>query len=323
MHSTVRGPAAGGCRSWHYPNRAAMAEYALRLAEGMTYKNALADLPLGGKSVLRLPGGAFDRKRLFEAFGRAVADARRSYVTARYVGTTGQDMLVVSGRTRYVAGLPRRCDAPGGDPSPWTARGVLSAMEVAVARRLNRPLRKRAVAIQGVGQVGLALARMLHREGARVIVADVNHRSVARAVAEAGATAMGVEDILSWDADVLAPCALGSGLSHRTVGAVRASVVCGAANNQLDEPEDGVRLADRGVLYAPGYVVNAGGMINVAAEHLCWPASDARRRVEATGDRLAEVLRVADIQRVSTNLAAEVLARSMVHSSASPMFQAA
>lgn len=313
LHSTALGPAAGGCRLWSYADREAMIADACRLAEGMSYKNALADLPLGGgKAVIRRPEGAFDRQALFRAFGRAVEALNGSYVTAEDVGTSVDDMAVVRERTRHVAGLPLHSGRAGGDPSPWTARGVFLSMRFAAEHRLQRPLSDCSVAIQGVGHVGAELARMLHRAGARLIVSDIDTKAAARIAIETGATAASVDSILSARADILAPCALGGVVNHRTVGTLKAKVVCGAANNQLAEAEDGERLADRGILYAPDYVVNAGGIINVAAEYLDWSPAEAAMRVDATADRLERVLEHAAATGVAPHTAADRLARMMI-----------
>ncbi|AJP71766.1 Leu/Phe/Val dehydrogenase [Sphingomonas hengshuiensis] len=313
LHSTALGPAAGGCRFWSYPDREAMIADGCRLAEGMSYKNALADLPLGGgKAVLRRPEGDFDRTALFRAFGRAVESLRGSYVTAEDVGTHVEDMTVVRDHSRHVAGLPLRGDRPGGDPSPWTARGVFLSMRYAAERSLGRPLSDCTVAVQGVGAVGAALAGMLHRAGSRLIVSDVDARAAARVAIETGAQVASVSSILSARADIFAPCALGGVLRHDTVGKLKAKLVCGAANNQLAEPADGDRLADRGILYAPDYVVNAGGIINVAAEYLSWSSEEAAQRVEATPQRLAQVLDYAAATGTAPHDAADRLARERI-----------
>jgi leucine dehydrogenase len=316
LHSTNLGPAAGGCRLWDYPTADAMATDAYRLAEGMSYKNAIAGLPFGGgKAVLRRPNRPFDRQRLFEAFGRAVEALAGDYITAEDIGTSVVDMAAAAKSTRYVAGLPAVANRPGGDPSPWTAHGVFLSMAHAVERHLGRPLSDCTVAIQGVGHVGSALAEMLNHAGARLLVADVDGRNVARTVAATGGRAVDHIAILSAKADVFAPCALGAILSDRTIGSLKAKVVCGAANNQLETPEDGARLADRGILYAPDYVVNAGGIINVAAEYLRWSRTEALGRVKTTGERLKAVLDLSDASGRSTNLAADELARDILATS--------
>jgi len=313
VHSTVLGPGAGGCRLWHYADGESAFADAVRLAEGMSYKNALAGLPLGGaKAVLRRPAGDFDRAKLFRAFGRAVARLEGRYVTAEDVGTGVADMEVVAGETRHVAGLAKRPGRPGGDPSPHTARGVFVAMEHAVRRRLGRDLAGCTVAIQGVGHVGEALAHLLHAAGARLVVADVDSERVARVAVETGAEVASSAQVLATRADVFAPCALGGVFHAESVEAVRAPVICGAANNQLATAQDGERLARRGILYAPDYVVNAGGIINVAGEYLGWSPEDVAGRVESTGARLAAVLDLAEAQGLAPHLAADVLARAAI-----------
>ncbi|UZK65369.1 Glu/Leu/Phe/Val family dehydrogenase [Sphingomonas sp. M1-B02] len=313
LHSTTLGPAAGGCRMWTYGDHEAMVTDACRLAEGMSYKNALAELPLGGgKAVIRRPEGKFDRTALFRAFGRAVEALKGNYITAEDVGTRVDDMSVVRDETRHVAGLPLRADRSGGDPSPWTARGVFLAMEWAAERRLERPLSDCTVALQGVGHVGAALAGMLHAAGVRLIVSDVDGKSAARVAVATGATVASVGSIVSAQADIFAPCALGGVLNHETVGKLKATVVCGAANNQLAEPADGDRLADRNILYAPDYVVNAGGIINVAAEYLGWPQTEAAARVEETAARLARVFDHAARSGLAPHAAADRLARETI-----------
>jgi len=313
IHSTVLGPGAGGCRFWQYADGEAAFADAVRLAEGMSYKNAMAGLPLGGaKAVLRRPQGDFDRTALFRAFGRAVARLDGRYVTAEDVGTSVADMEVVAGETRHVAGLTQRAGRPGGDPSPHTALGVFVAMEHAARRRLGRTLGECTVAIQGVGHVGEALAHLLHGAGARLIVADVDSSRVARVAVETGAEVASTAHILSAPADIFAPCALGGVFHADTVEVLRAALVCGAANNQLATPADGERLARRGILYAPDYVVNAGGIINVAGEYLGWAPEDVALRVEATGKRLAAVLDHAEAQGVPPHVAADSLARAAI-----------
>lgn len=314
IHSTTLGPAAGGCRLWNYSNRKAIAVDACRLAEGMSYKNALAGLPLGGgKAVICKPEGDFDRQAQFRAFGRAVEELKGSYVTAEDVGTNTKDMALIRSETEHVAGLPLVSpNQIGGDPSPWTARGVFLSMQLAAEHRLGRPLAECTIAIQGVGNVGKSLAEMLHKEGARLIVSDVDAHAAAHVAVATGATVVSVGSILSARADIFAPCALGGVLSHRTIGEMRAKVVCGAANNQLAEVEDGDRLADCGILYAPDYVVNAGGIINVAAEYLGWSQAEAAVRIERTVDRLARVLKHADDFGKAPHAAADHLAREAI-----------
>ena len=313
LHSTRRGPAAGGCRLWRYADRAQMVGEAMRLAEAMTYKNALASLPLGGgKAVLNLPRGDVDRQKLFAAFGRAVARLDGAYVTAEDVGTIVADMEVVRSATRHVAGLSAKIGRPGGDPSPWTALGVFTAMQEAAHRRLGSDLAGVTVAVQGLGNVGAALCALLHRAGARLIVAEPRPGVAAAIACRFGAEIMSRDAILDARCEIFAPCALGGVLDRRGVARLRAQVVCGGANNVLANADDGDRLADRGILYAPDYVVNAGGIINVAAEYLGWSEDMARVRVEETGYRLRQVLDHADRNGLPPHRAADALARARI-----------
>lgn len=313
LHSTKLGPAAGGCRFRRYVSEHEASLDALRLAEGMSYKNALAGLPLGGgKAVICEPVGDYDRAALFRAFGRAVASLNGRYVTAEDVGTSVDDMVEVAASTRHVAGLPARPGAPGGDPSPWTALGVFRAMEVAVRRRLGAEIRDLTVAVQGLGHVGYALCGLLHAAGARLIVAEPRSAVAARAAVVFDAEVMSSRALLEARADVFAPCALGAVLDKAAVAGLHARVVCGAANNQLATPRQGAELAERGVLYAPDYLVNAGGIINVAAEYCGWSAEEARERVELIGTRLTEVLDLAEREGLAPHEAADALARSII-----------
>ncbi|WP_066662139.1 MULTISPECIES: Glu/Leu/Phe/Val family dehydrogenase [unclassified Sphingomonas] len=313
VHSTALGPAAGGCRFHRYASDTDAVADALRLAEGMSYKNALAGLPLGGgKAVIRMPDGPFDRAALFRAFGRAVASLGGRYVTAEDVGTSVADMEYVADSTRHVAGLPTAPGAPGGDPSPWTALGVLRSMEVAVQRHLGASLADVTVAVQGLGHVGFALCELLHEAGARLFVAEPRIEVAAEAARRFGARVMEPDELLTAPAEVLAPCALGGVIDAASVQQLGAAVVCGAANNQLAAPAAGDALRARGILYAPDYVVNAGGIINVAAEHLGWSVAEARSRVEATGARLTAVLDHAAAERIAPHVAADRLARGAI-----------
>lgn len=313
LHSTRRGPAAGGCRLWRYAGGAELARDAARLAEGMAYKNALADLPLGGgKAVLNLPTEPFDRRRLFEAFGREVARLEGAYVTAEDVGTTVADMQAVSRTCRHVAGLAAVEGRPGGDPSPWTALGVFLAMREAARRKFGADLKGMTVAVQGLGSVGSRLCGLLHEAGAKLVVAEPRSSVAAAVACRTGATVVGLDAVLDTKCEIFAPCALGGAIDERSVARLRARIVCGAANNVLATAEDGDRLADRGVLYAPDYIVNSGGIVNVAAEYLGWSLEDAEARVRQTDRRLAEVLDFAERQGLAPHRAADLLARQRI-----------
>ncbi|MDO9489330.1 MAG: Glu/Leu/Phe/Val dehydrogenase dimerization domain-containing protein [Sphingomonadaceae bacterium] len=313
IHSTALGPAAGGCRFWSYANPQMMMNDALRLAQGMSFKNAMAGLPLGGgKAVIQRPAGDFDRRRLFAAFGRAVQSLAGNYVTAEDVGTSVADMEAVRVETRFVAGLPPHGGRPGGDPSPWTALGVKLAIEAAMKWRHGRSLDGAVVAVQGLGSVGADLCRLLHTDGARLVVADVDAARVAQVAARYGARAIATDAIHAAPADVFAPCALGGELGERVVESLGSAIVCGAANNQLASLHDGRRLLDKGVTYCPDYVVNAGGIINVAAEYLGQNVAEVQAAVEAIPGRLQRILAHADRERSPAGSVADQMARQLI-----------
>ncbi|WP_159982348.1 MULTISPECIES: Glu/Leu/Phe/Val dehydrogenase dimerization domain-containing protein [unclassified Novosphingobium] len=313
IHSTARGPAAGGCRFWSYPDSAEAMADAFRLAEGMSYKNAMARLPLGGgKAVLRRPEGEFDRTALFEAFGLAVEKLGGRYVTAEDVGTGVSDMECVARHTRHVAGRTALPGLAGGDPSPWTALGVFEAMKEAVAFRFGSSLSGVTVAVLGVGNVGAGLARLLAAEGAQLVIADIDPLRCANVAEETGAHIVPIEAIADVDAQVFAPCALGGALNDATVAALRAGVVCGAANNQLAAPHVAQALLARGIAYAPDYVVNAGGIINVAAEYLGESADQVRARVLEIGPRTREILEAAASDGLSPPVVADRMAEGLM-----------
>ena len=313
IHSTVAGLAAGGTRFWSYASEEEAVQDALRLSRGMTYKNIMAGLPLGGgKSViLRDPGrngGPVDREKLFRAHGRFIESLGGRYVTGEDVGTSPADMAFIRQETRHVVGLVTA--ERSGDPSPWTARGVVRAIQAAAVHRWGSDdLSGRRIAIQGCGNVGSLLARELREAGAELVVADVDPEKVRKVVEATGARAVGPEEILEAEADLLAPCALGGILNAQTIGDLRVEVVAGAANNQLLEPEDGDLLRELGILYAPDYVANAGGVISGCRELLGWSDEEASGRVERIYDTTLAVLRRADQLRISPHLAADWMAK--------------
>ncbi len=317
IHSTALGPGAGGCRLWQYPDEPSVVADACRLAEGMSYKNALAGLPFGGaKAVLRMPEGPFDRDALFRAFGRAVRALDGRYVTAEDVGTRVRDMEVVAEETHHVAGRTARDGLAGGDPSPWTALGVFEAMAVAARHALDADLSELTVAVQGTGNVGGILCRMLADAGARIVLADVDPARRDRLAAIHDAQVVDVADIVAAEADIFAPCALGGVLDARSVAALRAKLVCGAANNQLAGREVGAMLRDRGITYVPDYVANAGGIINVATEYLGESPLDAEARVMAIGPRVAKILDQAKREGQPPSLVADRMAQDALASAA-------
>jgi leucine dehydrogenase len=315
IHSTALGPAAGGCRRWQYASDADALTDALRLSRGMTYKNAVAGLEFGGgKSVILADDNAPKSPELFHAFGRVVESLGGKYITAEDVGCSVEDMRQVNEVTGYVSGLPRSGGNAGGDPSPLTALGVFLGIEAAVESRLGADsLKGIRVAVQGVGHVGLHLCRLLHEAGAILTVSDVNRENLKLAKNELPVTEIAPANLLYADVDVLAPCALGNILTSQTLPKLKASIVAGAANNQLATEADGARLADRNILYAPDYVINAGGIINVAREYY-GGSSEEEVRTEIGGipERLKLIFDEAKTSKQPTNIIADELARRIV-----------
>jgi leucine dehydrogenase len=305
IHSTALGAAVGGTRYWKYPGEAAALTDALRLARGMTYKNALAGLPCGGGKSIVLRDGSLDREKIFRAHGRLVETCAGKYITAEDVGTSPADMEFILKETQHVAGLQGK----SGDPSPHTARGVFRAMQAAAKLQWGSDsLHGKTVAIQGCGHVGYRLASELHRAGAKLIVADMDPGRVERVVREFGATAVAPEKIYSAAADIFAPCALGGILNDQTIPLLTAKLVVGAANNQLLEPAHGDLLQQRGILYAPDYAANAGGVINgTCIEMLGWDAEQAGKKVDAIYDTLLKIFETASREKLATSRAADRL----------------
>jgi leucine dehydrogenase len=292
IHSTELGPAAGGVRFWRYAQDQDAITDALRLSRGMSFKNAMAGLPMGGgKGVVLASGEGAKSNALLEAFGRAIQSLSGRYVTAEDVGMTTDDMVVIASATEYVSGLPVARGEAGGDPGPYTALGVYLGVKAAAARALGATDMKGVrVAVQGVGSVGGGLARLLAADGAVLTLADVNAARAEALAGELGATTASTGAILSADVDIVSPNALGAILTEHTIRELRAKVVAGGANNQLARPEDGRRLHERGVLYAPDYVINAGGIINVGLEYLGQGDEvEVKARIARIPERLVEV----------------------------------
>jgi leucine dehydrogenase len=319
IHSTALGPAAGGCRMWHYDNEANAVRDALRLSRGMTYKNAMAGLPLGGgKAVIIADPDIPPSDEFFRAFGRCVDSLGGRYITAEDVGVSVDSMRLVKQVTDFVAGLPHAEGAAGGDPSPWTADGVYLGLRAAVKHRLGRDsFADLRVAVQGVGKVGYDLCRQLHEAGARLVISDVNEQSLARARADFGAEVVEPEQILFQEADVLAPCALGAILDERSIPDIKASVIGGAANNQLATEADGKRLFERHILYAPDYVINGGGITSVSLEYMGDKTeADVHAQIALIPGRLSEIFTTADKLKKPTNVIADSMAEAIVAAAA-------
>lgn len=313
IHSTALGPGAGGCRLWSYADMDAALADAFRLAEGMSYKNALAGLPFGGaKAVLRRPEGDFDRAALFRAFGEAVERLGGLYVTAEDVGTSVGDMQEVARVSRHVAGLAAKDGQAGGDPSPWTALGVFEAMKAAARLTFGSDLDGLTVAVQGTGSVGAELCRRLAAAGAKLVIADPNPARRDRLAHVHDARIVAPDEIARAEADIFAPCALGGALDRDTVAAMKARLVCGAANNQLAAAEVAALLLRRGITYAPDYVVNAGGIINVSAEYLGEDEASVAARIAGIAPRVSQILHQAAEEKRSPAAVADEMAEAVI-----------
>ncbi len=290
IHDSRLGPALGGCRFLPYDTDEEALVDALRLARGMTYKAALAGLAHGGgKSVLIRPTQHFDRVALFRAFGKFVDDLGGHYITAEDSGTGLEDMEVIRTVTKSVTGVDV-ANGGSGDPSPFTALGVRRGIEACVKLKLGRDsLEGVHVAVQGVGHVGYHLCKELHSQGAKISVADVDPLKAERATREFGASVVPLDKIFETECEVIAPCALGSALNDATIPRIRAKIVAGAANNQLAQPRHGDDLFARGILYAPDYAINAGGLVNVAQEVLGYDAAKSRAKTMEIYDTIFEI----------------------------------
>lgn len=310
IHSTRLGPALGGCRCLPYGKTEDAVRDAIRLARGMSYKAAICRLPLGGgKAVLIRPQSFRDRNAYFEAFGDFVENLGGRYITSVDSGTSVDEMDIIARRTRYVTGTSTSKGGTG-NPSPSTALGVYLGIKAAVRFRLKRSgLEGLHVAIQGLGQVGRILAGLLHDSGARLTVTDIDPALMAQGAEEFGAEAVPPDNIYDVDADVFAPCALGGILNSNTVPRLRAAIVAGAANNQLASPENGEGLFHKGILYAPDYVVNAGGLIHVAMPH----RRDIRPRVETIHDLLMEIFAKSTQEQKPPESVADSMAESILN----------
>jgi leucine dehydrogenase len=310
IHSTVLGPALGGTRFWNYASDDEAIVDALRLARGMTYKNAVAGLNLGGgKSVIIGNNKTTDREMIFRAHGRFVESLGGRYITAEDVGTSTADMDYVHMETDYVSGLAGR----SGDPSPVTAHGVFRAIQASAKERWGSDdLSTKTVAIQGCGHVGYYLAKELHEAGATLVVTDIDAERVKRVVTEFNARAVGSDEIYGVKADVFAPCALGAIINDKTIPQLRVEIVAGAANNQLLEERHGIELDSRDIMYAPDYVANAGGVINVYSELAGWTSARSFRKADEIYDTIRKVFEIARTEKIPTYLAADRLAEQRI-----------
>lgn len=314
IHNTNRGPALGGCRMWPYKSDDEALQDVLRLSRGMTYKSAIANLNLGGGKSVIIGNPRTDKtEALLRAMGRFLEGLGGRYIVAEDAGTHVEDIKIMGQETQYVVGVLDKATGEGGmrsgDPSPATAYGVLVGLKAAVKYRLGRDdLKGLKVAIQGVGNVGYRLAKYLKEAGAQVWVADIYDDQVRRAVHELGVTPVSVDQIFGLDVDVFAPCALGSALNDDTLPQLRAKVVAGSANNQLAEERHDKELMTRGILYAPDYVINAGGLIDVSYERFGYDRDKLVKHIEGIYDTLMEIFERARSEQLPTGMVADHIA---------------
>ncbi|ROT94802.1 Glu/Leu/Phe/Val dehydrogenase [Altererythrobacter sp. FM1] len=320
LHSTHLGPAGGGTRFWHYAEPKAALRDVLRLSRGMSYKNAMAGLPMGGgKAVILADEDRTKSPELIAAFGDAVDALDGRYVTAEDVGITEADMVAVSQRTSFVSGLPVGEGQAGGDPGPFTAMGIYLGIKAAVAHKLGKDsMAGVRVALQGTGSVGGGVARLLAKDGARLILADVDSVRVQALADKIGAETVAPDAIMTTPCDVFSPNALGAILDEESIAKLECPIVAGGANNQLARAHHGALLAERGILYAPDYVINGGGIISVALEyfarvegHAC-DVTEVNARIAQIPERLREIWRESENTGVSSDVVADRMAQKLI-----------
>lgn len=312
IHDTTLGPALGGCRMWPYENEEQALRDVLRLSRGMTYKAAVTGLNLGGGKAVIIGDPKIKSEALFRSFGRFVHSLGGRYITAEDVNISVQDIEYMSTQTSFCTG-----GANGsGDPSPITALGVYHGMRAAVKYKLGKDsLKGLKVAVQGVGAVGTYLCELLHKDAAKLYVTDIHAKRIQKAVEKFGATAVGENEVYGLDVDVYAPCALGATLNDETIPQLKATIVAGGANNQLqDEERHGAMVRERGILYAPDYVINAGGLINVYHELRGYDENVARKQAKDIYNTCLEIFTVADRDSIATHTASGRIAEHRIDS---------
>ncbi|RUL56913.1 MULTISPECIES: branched-chain amino acid dehydrogenase [Lysinibacillus] len=313
IHDTTLGPALGGSRMWTYATEEQAIEDALRLARGMTYKNAAAGLNLGGGKTVII-GDPFKDKNeeMFRALGRFIQGLNGRYITAEDVGTTVTDMDLIHEETDYVTGISPTFGSSG-NPSPITAYGVYLGMKAAAKEAFGVDiLEGRTIAVQGLGNVAYTLCEYLHKEGAKLIVTDINKKAVDRVVHDFNAIAVDPDDIYKQDVDIFSPCALGAIINDETIPQLKAKVIAGSANNQLKDSKHGQIIHEQGIVYAPDYVINAGGVINVADELYGYNRERAMKRVETIYDSILKIFDISKRDNIPTYLAANRLAEERI-----------
>ena len=313
VHDATLGPACGGCRIFPYANFDAALEDVKNLSRGMTYKNAMGAIPFGGGKAVIIADPRKDKTpELLRAFGRAVDSLEGLYYTAEDSGVTEADLAMIRSVTKYAAGMESK--GVGGNPSPFTARGVWRGMQAAAKSKLGADsLKGLSVSILGVGAVGMELARLVHEEGGRLIVADVNQKAVDEAISRFGAVAVSPDDAIAAKADIFAPCALGGAINAGNIDRLKAKVVAGAANNQLKTPDMDRALQDRGVLYCPDYVINGAGVISVGLEIIgTWTTAEMNRRIDNIGATLTDIFRRSETEGAPAGAIADKMALEMI-----------
>jgi leucine dehydrogenase len=315
IHNTVLGPALGGLRMWPYKTEQEAINDVLRLSRGMTFKNAVAGLNLGGGKAVIIGDPSKDKSEaLFRAFGRFVNSLNGRYITAEDVGIDVNDMEYVFRETEYVTGV-HQVHGGSGDPSPFTAFGTLQGLMAALQFKYgNEDVGKHSYAVQGCGHVGMEFIKLLREQGAKVFVTDINKQLVQRCVDELGCEAVGLDEIYDVDADVYSPCALGGTINEQTIDRIKAKVICGAANNHLATDEIGDELFRRGVVYAPDYAVNAGGVMNISLEIDGYNRERAMRMMRTIYYNLGRIFEISKTENVPTYLAADRLAEERINS---------
>ncbi|MBM7569722.1 Leu/Phe/Val dehydrogenase [Aquibacillus albus] len=313
IHDTTLGPALGGTRMWTYQTEEEAITDALRLARGMTYKNAAAGLNLGGGKTVIIGNPNKDKNEaMFRAFGRFIQGLNGRYITAEDVGTTVEDMDIIHEETDFVTGISPAFGSSG-NPSPVTAFGVYKGMKACAKHVYGTDiLEGKKIAVQGIGSVAFALCDYLHKEGANLIVTDINKEAVKHAVDAYNAKAVDPDDIYSVDCDIFSPCALGATINNQTIPQLKAKIIAGAANNQLKESKHGDELHEKGIAYAPDFVINAGGVINIADELNGYNKDRALKRVETIYDKILKVFQISNQENIPTYQAAEKMAEERI-----------
>jgi len=314
IHNTVLGPALGGLRMWPYKSEAEALNDVLRLSRGMTFKNAVAGLNLGGGKAVIIGDPAKDKSEaLFRAFGRFVNSLNGRYITAEDVGIDVNDMEWVYRETEFVTGV-HQVHGGSGDPSPFTAYGTLQGLMAALTRKFgNEEVGKYTYAVQGAGHVGTEFIKLLREQGAKVFVTDINKESVQRCVDELGCEAVGTEEIYDVAADVYSPCALGGTVNEQTLPRLKCKIICGAANNQLATDEIGDEVEKRGMLYAPDYAVNAGGVMNVSLEIDGYNRERAMRMMRTIYYNVGRIFQIAERDGIPSYKAADRMAEERIN----------